>query len=490
MKTKTLLLFGCLTLGITSGVDAQIINASQPITAIGPNTSHTGIAIAPNEDIQATVHDDGFTYKIQWIEGITGNILDADGNIGIDPDVAYYGNADALVVAYENSGVIHVDEYFLATLAPVDYVMGSMTPIALGTYPNVDINSMGDGILCWEDGGTIWACSFAIGGIIPGPSVPIAAGFQPDIILLDDGITVALTYVDPGGVLMIETMSYTALSGGVYLPTGIWSFPPINFYEYPRIASQRNTAFGWGPATDFTVVVQDHTTSSTAEVHGYFFNGTFTGPIHVNTDFSPCITYDPLPVVSYERGRVHVAWSQHYTPGCSSIPVGSPGKDILLKEFSPSGMTTTLYEEVNTYVSSFVGSATSIATEYDGFYVINSTNWNEGLVYNDPGDLFWKSRRATMPSFISEGGPIAEPENNFSLVTSPVDQTIEVLSESDNFASFEMLNNAGRLVELKTISSSDNVYSIDISHLSGGMYFLNCSSETGNEILRVLQVTK
>jgi hypothetical protein len=491
MKSKKLLLLACLTLGSSLGADAQIINASQPITPIGINTMHTGIAIAPNEDIQATIYDDGSTYKIQWIEGLTGNILDSDANNGTDPDVAYYGNADALVVAYENGGVIYVDEYFLATLMPVDYVMGSMTPIALGTYPNVDMNSMGDGILCWEDGGTVWACSFAIGGIVPGPPVAIASGFQPDIILLDDGVTVALTYVDPSGSLMIQAFSYSALTGGTYSPIGVWNFPPINFYEYPRIASQRNTAFGWGPATDFTVVAQDQTSPSTTEVHGYFSSGfSFTGPVHVNDDFISCVTYSPLPVVAYERGRVHIAWNQHYTPSCAMIPVGFSGKDILLKEFGPTGMTTTTYEKVNTFASTFIGSATSLSTEYDGFYGINNTNWNEGLVYNDPGDLFWKSRRSTMPSFINEGGPIEERENNFSLAISPVDQTIEVLSESDDFASFQLLDNAGRIVDLKTISNNDNIYSIDISHLSGGMYFLNCSSATSEEVLRILQVTK
>lgn len=491
MKTKTLLLFGCLTLGITTGVNAQIINASQPITAIGPNTSHTGIAIAPNEDIHATVFENGPTYKIQWIKGTTGVVLDADANNGNDPDVAYYGNADALVVAYEDGGMIMVDEYFLASLFPVDYAMASMTPIAPGTYPNVDINSMGDGVLCWEDGGMIWACSFNIGGIIAGPPVPIAPGSQPDIVLLDDGNNVVLTYVDPGGNLMIEAMNYGALASGSYAPFGMWNFPPINYYEFPRIASQRNTAFGWGSADDFTVVVQDHTSPSTAEVHAYFASGwSFSSPIHVNNDFSSCITYDPLPVVAYERGRVHVAWSQHYTMSCAAIPVSGTGKDILLKEFGPTGMTTTQYEQVNTYISSFIGSATSLSTEYDGFYIIDNTNWNEGLVYNDPGDLFWKGRRASLPNFIGTPDPQADRENNFSLVTSPVDQTIEILSESDDLASFQMLDNAGRVVELKTISSNGNVYSIDISYLSGGMYFLHCTSNAGQEVLRVLQVTK
>ena len=53
-----------------------------------------------------------------------------------------------------------------------------------------------------------------------------------------------------------------------------------------------------------------------------------------------------------------------------------------------------------------------------------------------------------------------------------------------------ILDNAGRVVELKNISNNDNTYIIDISHLSGGMYFLNCSSTAGQEVVRILQVTK
>ena len=63
-------------------------------------------------------------------------------------------------------------------------------------------------------------------------------------------------------------------------------------------------------------------------------------------------------------------------------------------------------------------------------------------------------------------------------------------SESDDAATFQLLDNAGRVVELREISSEGNVYSIDITHLSGGMYFLHCSSVAGQEVLRVLQVSK
>ncbi|MDG1332833.1 MAG: T9SS type A sorting domain-containing protein [Crocinitomicaceae bacterium] len=105
--------------------------------------------------------------------------------------------------------------------------------------------------------------------------------------------------------------------------------------------------------------------------------------------------------------------------------------------------------------------------------------------------MFWKRRNAAVPSYIDEQNNITEERgNNFSLVTSPVDQTIEVQSESDDLATFQLLDNAGRVVELRDVSNNNNVYRIDITHLSGGMYFLHCSSAAGEEVLRVLQVNK
>lgn len=508
MKSKKLLLLGCLALGVSFGASAQVYNATQPDLFIAPAMNNTGLAIAPNLDLQAAVFADGFgSYRIYWIEESTGTVVDIAGNSGYDPDVAYYANADAVVVAYENGGDIYVDDYYLATLFPTpNYNPGTTTGISGGNYPNVDISSQGRGVLCWENGGDVWACTFQIGPFIASPPVNINQGVMPDIILLDDGNTVALTYIDISGSLIVETLDGSALGSGFYSPLGIWGFTATTGYEYPRIASQRNSMAGFGPVDDFAVVAQDFNGSS-YEVHTYFANGGgMTGVMEVsNLGFLGCSTFDPLPVIAYDRNVIHVAWSQDYTGPCGvGIAQSNPNfrDDVLLTNYDllgnpipmPVPVLTTFpvrYEEVNQVVSNFSAiSKTSISTEYDGNYMITSGNFHEGILFNDPGDLFWKARNAGNPTFISASNLNADRGSNFSLVTSPVDQTIEILSESDDLASFQLLDNAGRVVELKSISNNDNTYIIDISHLSGGMYFLNCSSIAGQEVLRILQVTK
>jgi len=493
MKSKKLLLTGCLAIAVSFGIDAQIINSTQPETNIAPAMNNTGLAIAPNLDVQAAVFADGSgSYRIYWIDGSTGAVVDIDGNSGNDPDVAYYSNADAVVVAYENGGGIYVDDYYLAGLGPVNYTMNSTTGVSGGTHPNVDINSKGRGILTWEQGGDIYVCAFNIGPFTAGPVVGINGGTQPDVVLLDDNKTVALTYIQ-GGDLVIETMDYNDIAAGGYTPFGSWNYGGMLGYEHPRIAGQRNSNFS--PSDDFTVVAQDDN-GTLPEVHAFFANaGAITvGPILVNSAFMSCSGLDPLPVVAYNRGRVQIAWTQKYGGGCSGLWQSSPNNedDVLIKSFSPSGFTSPTHEEVNQFQSSFTSfSKTSLATEYDGNYLINNSNWHESVLFNNPGDLFWKARSAANPSYIEEQMLISEERgNNFSLVTSPVNQTIEILSESDDLANFQMLDNAGRVVELKTVSNDGNLYSIDISHLSGGMYFLNCSSITGQEVLRILHVVK
>jgi len=503
MELKKLLLFSGLTLGLGMSANAQIWNANQPDMGIWGPPKNTGLAISPNMNIHAAVHDDGFgTYFAHWIQGST--VTDIEMNAGDDPDVAYFGDASALVVSYEMGGDIYVDEYMMVTPFPADYALTSTNYISPGTYSNIDVNSSGLGILTWEQGGDIWASTFNFPGFAPGPAVLITAGTQPDIVVFDDNITAGLTFVDPNGSLHIFTLDYATLQGGAPGITQVQGYDWLgNTAAYPRIASQRNLSFG--PADDFTVVAEYSNFPSFHEVYGVFSTGGVisSSPVQINMAFAGCTSFEPRPVVAYDRSEVHVAWSQDYIGGCSGLAQSAPNfeSDVLLSNYDFMGNLlfssapgippfAIHYEEVNFINSNFGGkSRTSIATEYDGFYNINMFNYEEGLLYNDPGDLLWKQRTAGNPTFMNEEIR-GERGNNFSLVSSPVDQTIEVVSESDDVASFQLLDNAGRVVELKDISGNDNLYSIDISHLSGGMYFLHCSSAAGQEILRVLQVNK
>lgn len=499
MKTKKLLLSSFLAVGMTLGVNAQIQNATNPDLTVTGTTIHTGLAIAPALDVQAVVYDDGLgSYKIDWIESATSTIVDSDGNTGNDPDVAYYSNADAVVVAFEKGGNIYVDDYYLSTVWPTpDYFMNTTTGISSGSYPNVDMNNYGDGILCWEDAGWVWVCSFNIGTFTPGPIVQVAKGSQPDVILLDNNNGVALTYIDQSGKLHIETSDYFAITLGGYSLWNQWVYAPVNWYENPRIASQRNSAFGggfFGSSKDFTVVASDYN-GSTYEVQAWFVaGGVMVSPsVLVNNDFLACPSKYPKPVVAYERDRVHIAWTQFYTGGCSGLWQTTPNneEDVLLKTFDALGNTSTWYEEVNFVQSNYHGTAeASISTEYDGSYMIDNFNWHEAVVFNDPWKLYWKTRNVGLPNFINEGTPELARESVFSLVTSPVDQSIEILSSDDAPAVFQLMDNAGRMVEVMKIESNGNNYSLDISHLSGGTYFLKCSSTASEEVVRILHVTK
>ncbi len=501
MKSKKLLIAACLSFGVGLGLNAQVIvNSSAPDTQLGGTVDHTGLAISPGTvDVQAAVYSDGTgDYYIDWMEGSSGTILDHDKQAGNDPDVAYYVDENAVVVVYVNGGDVWIDEYYLTSTSPVDYTLVNTLNLGSGQYPNIDIASTEYGIITWENAGDIFVTPYLVGSGF-GPIVHVGSGVQPDAIVTDNYALAALTYIDAGGDLVIETIDYFNLFSGNYLIVSNWTYSPIQIYEFPRIASNKNAQYG--NLENFSVVVQDYnTTPGSATVDGFFVTNasTMNGPVLVNPDFANCYGDYPLPVVVYQQGRVRVAWSQTHLGGCSGLTQtlsGGLDDDVFVRMFSANGATSGNYLEANGWQSGAYSSysRTSIASRYDGTNSgsVNNSNYQGGILFSDQGDLFWKAVYPANPSYIEEQNIITEDHrNNFSLVTSPVDQTIEVLSKSDNFASFEMLDNAGRLVELKTISSSDNVYSIDISHLSGGMYFLKCSSETGNEILRVLQVTK
>lgn len=496
MKLK-LVLFGCLSAGIGLGTSAQQINNStQQDTQIWGLPLNTGIAIAPGFDVQAAVFDDGGgQYIINWIESATNNVVDQEFNYGNDPDVAYYVHHKSLAVAYENGGDIFIDEYKLSSLSPnPDYSLSNTIHVSSGEYPNIDIASHKEGVITWEDNGDIYASAYLMGNGV-GPIVYVGNGKQPDAIATDDYDIGAITYINPAGELIIERFVFFELWAGNYNVVDSWLAQPNIEYEFPRIASERQQGFG-GNNQNFAVVVQDYGPNGSAAVDGFFINNGYNlnPPVSVNTDFVNCGGDLPLPVVTYHLGNVRVVWSQYHPGGCASVSQnGTPTMDdVLSKDFDPYGNPITGdYEQVNQLMSGFNSySRNAVSSEYDGAFSVNSMNYHSGVLYSDQGDLFWKGIYNGNATYMDESGITAERDNNFSLVTSPVDQTIEVLSESDDIATFEMLDNAGRVVELKTISNDGNVYSIDISHLSGGIYLLHCASNTSEEVLRILQVTK
>lgn len=180
--------------GLFAGTSIAQVNPSfAPDTPIWGTVENTGIAIAPFYQWQAVVYDDpSGAYFIQWLDSGTGALLDFDKQVGSNPDVAYYANADA--VAYENGGGIYVDDYYQTTVILTNYNLNMNNPVSSGINPNVDINSLGQGILTWEDGGGVFMCSFTIGTFAAGPIVGVAGGSMPDIALSDNGQDIFLTY--------------------------------------------------------------------------------------------------------------------------------------------------------------------------------------------------------------------------------------------------------------------------------------------------------
>lgn len=497
MKTiEKLLAFGLFT-GMLGVSNAQVSNAVQPEIPMAPAVQHTGIALAPGYDLNATVFDWGAgSWKIYWIKGATGVIEDGDSNIGSDPDVAYYNSVKVVEVAFEKGGNILVDEFYLSALVPAaNYTRNATFFVAPGQDPNIDINSSGKGVLTWEKSGDIWVSTFSVAPFTLGTPVQVGSGgMQPDVVLLDDNMNVALTYVDvSSGKLIVETMSYGALLGGFYSSTNFWTYPPMTTYEHPRIAGQRNSLFG--PVDDFAVVAQDHNGIG-AEVHGIFVTGASspTPAIVLNNGFTSCQTADPMPVVAFDRYKVDVEWSQYYYPSCTTVPFSSSPKDVLLAEFDMAGTNIngpTSYFEVNQVQSDFpFVSRHSIGTVYDGIYTVTNANYREGTVFNDSGTMFWKERKNASPLFIDQPDATVLENVTFALVNSPVTESIQVVSKEDAPATFELYDNAGRLLEINNVSSNGNKYTIDISHLSGGTYLLRCSSSADEEVLRVMQVNR
>ena len=466
----------------------QIIPPVQPDVNIGGAVINTGISVSPHpgNEVHAVTFDDGSgNYRIHWVDA-TGTIVDADNNFGNDPDVAYYANPDALVVAFESGGNIFVDDYYLNTWTPVDYFRNTTTLVGNGRYPNVDMNSMGNGVLVWEDGIYIWACTFNIGTFTFTPPIQVAKGTQPDIVLLDNGTDVVFTYIDFSGNWTVERIDFANLAAGGYVNTGTWVYPPSVWrYEYPRIAGQRNS--NYGPADFFSVVAQERNALGGYNVDAVFYVGGMIGPNLVNAGLQTCGTFEPKPVVTYETDYVHVAWGQRYHTGCTGIPFGGPGSDVLDATYDFAGgpvIAAGMYREVNQLPLAFHNSSTSIAGEYDGNYIVTSTDWTLGIAYNDPGDLFWKELDVVNPTYMPIDNDITH-HDVFTLIQEPTLGTLEVQVDSEESTSFVLFDNTGRQISSGEIGKDETTYALNMDALSAGIYLLHCTSGSTSEVLRI-----
>ena len=472
-KNVTILAFCGL---MAASASAQVQPATVPDIPIWSTIENTGLAIAPYYNWNAVVFDDmSGNYVVQWHDPASGLLLHQTMQQGINPDIAYNANRDNVNVSYDLTGMVWVDDYNY-TATPL-YTLGANNPIAPGFNSNIDMNSLGQGILTWEDGATVWMCSFTSAPFAAGPPVPVGPGAHPDIALCDDGITIVLTY-QQGGILVVDTYDYPSLTGGTIMPIAPPTMlPPGGLgYSYPRVQANRNSMFG--PPDLYTIVAQDNMGGGLFDVWSYFFVGPGTP---VNTDLTNiavnmCAPSFPLPVVAYDRDQVHVAFAQNYT--CSGIPSPPIRRDVLMKEYDYFGTPIfgpTVYREVNSSMLNFTFSSTSLNTEYDGDYMVTSANYCEGVCFNDPAYLIWKFRDQGVPVFRTT-------QDNFTvsidkgvtsnLINVEVSSLDETITEEDVEMDFALYDQSGRLIEIPTFERNGMTFQIDATSLEQGIYLL------------------
>ena len=487
MKTKIFSLATFLMVSSFSGV-AQIISSTQSSVPVAGAAINTGISVAPNEDIYAAVYDNGNGfYRIHWLDEV-GTTVDGYTRHGSDPDVAYYSNADAVFVAYTNGGHIGLDYYYLNSLNPVDYNWASSSSstsnIANGVYPNIDCNSSGNGVLCWEDGGEVYVCSFSTGPTV-GPIMHVASNaHQPDVALMDNNEDLVITYIRNGDIV-IETYNYGDLVSGSLSQTNHWHYNAGQYvYKFPRVATDHQKLFG--SLDNFTVVAEFQNTVGGNNIRGFFNTGGMMYLQDINTGLHHC--QNSKPVVTYDRGAVNIAWASNAGPSCASIQ-GGLGDNVLYAQhkFDGSKFTPNQYFEVNDWANGFVSRSPALAAEYDGGYLITSNNHHEAILFSDMGDLFWKGKNANTPPFFKQAGvEESKAKSSFEIMENPVQDLIYVNSKHEE-TTFILYNNLGKKVSVETGVQSNGIYTIPVKHLPKGIYYLECHANQVKETIKIIR---
>lgn len=491
-KSITLLMVFCGLIVITSS--AQIIQSVVPDIGVWGPVDNTAIAIAPASHWNAIAFDDGSgDYYVRWFDAASGLPFDMEMQPGTNPDIAYYNDRSRVSVGYENGGAVWIDEFEIT--GPNDYSLMASNPIAVGTNPNIDMNSAARGALVWQDGLDIYACAFVVNSFWTGPVTYIGSGEHPDIALLEDNSNAVITYTS-GTQLIIESYDFGSLAGGVAAMTSSNIISPSGMgFEHPRIQSNRNALFG--PADFYTVVAQDDLGGSNYLIHGIFFTGLgVANHQKINLHAYNCFTPDPLPVVAYDRSQVHIAWAQRYNLSCSGISPVDLGRDVLMAECDFLGNNlngSTVFLEVNQLNTNFTNSKTSINTEYDGIYSINNGNYCEGLAYDYPGDLLWKKRDPAVPFFRTAGPDkftIAVDKGVASnLITVEVSTADETITGDDLEMTFALYDQSGRVVEIPTFEQEGMIYRIDATSLEHGIYLLHYTLNGDTKAVRIPHFT-
>lgn len=528
MKKSNLLLAAGIVLSATQTNGQTIQAAVQGDVAITTTVSsppaNTGIDIAPHKnsggvalDFTAVAYDDPTAsfYEIKWFNP-SGSLIATNGGSGGDPDVSYYSNPDLTAVAYcdwSTPSTVWLDVYTLVSFPgpppTYGYNTANITNVGNGTYPNIDINSFGDGVYCFEDGGRITLRSFTPSGgptSIFGSAVVVGTGVQPDVILTDDNQFAVVTYVN-GADLNIDILDYNDLQNGVASIIASYHYPSWGTgIEFPRIASCKNA--GFLSPHDFTVVAEDHGSPGTL-IRAFSFTGLSPASQYVvNQGLTDCT--NNKPVVTYTTEKIVFSWSADYSSCTHTVaPPNSTHTDVLLREYDGNSFTPLHggdHFEVNRLQGAFYQSNVAINTQKDGNYV---STGREATVYSNNSTNYYKNRtsttfyepakekdRNTGVARRATGGQAALNGlsnsrdigniNYLELIGNPVESTMTIESSDVASTHINLLSATGRVINLNgRITSKGNQLMISMSDLAPGVYFLHGEVNGFEKVIRV-----
>ncbi|MEQ9187830.1 MAG: T9SS type A sorting domain-containing protein [Cryomorphaceae bacterium] len=468
-------------------------------SAIGSPTEHTGIAIAPDASgstlmkFTAAVWDSPITgsYEIQWYEDNTA-LLCAFQVEGTDPDVAYYANPDLVHVCRTHNNEVYVDAYALNSTTGVYDAMYNAY-VDDGIYPNIDANSNGDGILCWENGGEIYIQPVGgVSSLFTGLKENVGPGSSPDVVLSDNGVDVIVTYINSGN-LEIRKYDYTTMFSpfGPPVLTASHSIPSNgDNYDFPRIASPRNSNF-YNQYADYTIVAErssgtDERIEAVSEV-----GGTLSAPYLVNGGFETCS--NSFPVVTYNMETLVMAWSSNYG-GCANtlnIMGTPPEEDVIMVEYDPTNLTSLSgdFYEVNANQSGFGSGRPALNATYDGNYGVQTGDAREAMIFYNSSDVYWKKRGAggNYKSDQANQSFAESMETSFArLLTNPVENEA-IITGSDLSSTQVMVSDVtGRIVDLNTRRTEQNI-TIEMAGLKSGVYLITCFRGSERMTFKVLK---
>lgn len=452
---------------------------------------NSGIALAPGRKWTVVAMDDqlGSNYQIWWFDKYNNNFSSNSG-VGMDPDVAFSQNSDLTYITYNHSGTIWIDTYVLTIpFGSPNYLKQSADFLGAGTYPNLDINSSGDGVVCFQSGGNTVVRAFSPHPIAPilYPPVIVGVGTQPDVILSDNGIDVIVTSID-GGNLNVTKLNYADLILGSLSTSLVQTHPASGEnYSFPRIASPRNKNFM--NINDFTVVAERATTSGQRiEGFNYSSSGSVTNFL-VNDGLDHC--ENNKPVVTYDGNRLVFAWTSKYDAVCAPTITSKNNQkeDVLMAEYTATTLRPLsggAFAEVNQTQGAFNQSNVSITCRYDGNHTISATkDLGEAATFTNNNEAFWKSRTyGTAYKMHSETQDGTELSESFSitLLENPVLDVIRLQLEEANNIQVSVRDVTGKTIDLsKRMQASSTHINIDMRGLSSGLYFVSCHTIDGQQ---------